>query len=204
MNAARPTRPTPLKMFDQPIQRKFCCPCIMPQNRGSQSESNMTGRVSHKPAGLVICQRAKMSACQIQAPATTTSHKPNVPSQASRIMPASSRSRFVASALAVCCANTICNGIFGTHITTASNTPNTPYSSAGIFLASRWTAHISMPPTMLATINQPLCRKKCPCCEIAVAELACVFSAVKDMAGKIAGCVWPRKGNLQLKNFNHG
>jgi hypothetical protein len=52
-------------------------------------------------------------------------------------MPASSRLRSVASACAVCCANTICNGMFGTNIATASSTPKMPYCSGGIFLFSR-------------------------------------------------------------------
>ena len=150
-------------MFDQPSQKKFCCPCITPQNIGSQNENNTTSSVIHNPAGFVICQRARMSACQTNAADDQRrSHSPNVPSHASRIMPASSRSRFVASALAVCCANTICNGMFGTNIATASNTPNTPYSAAGIFLFSRCTAYITTPPPTLAIISQPLCRKKCP------------------------------------------
>jgi hypothetical protein len=46
----------------------------------------------------------------------------------------------------------------------------------------------------LAIISQPLCRKNCACGEGAAAGLAGIFSAVKDMGGKIAGCARRRKG----------
>ena len=135
--AATAKRAPPFKILAQPIQKKFCCPCITPRNSGSQNESSTTATVIHKLTALGNFHAARICACQKNTAAAPSSTKPSVPSHASRIMPASWRSRFVASARAVCCAKTICNGIFGTHIATASITPNAPYSAAEIFLLNR-------------------------------------------------------------------
>ncbi len=60
-----------------------------------------------------------------------------VHSQPSRIIPASCRSRFVASAPAVCCAKTICSGMVGTHAVTISIVPKMLYSASGNFFGEQ-------------------------------------------------------------------
>ena len=96
----------------QPSHRKFCCPCKTPDKIGSHSEfNNTTKRVSHKAAGLVIPQRCRMAPCQTHTPMAPTSHKAVVPIHTNRIIPASSRRRLVARALAVWWAIAICRGM---------------------------------------------------------------------------------------------
>ena len=60
---------------------------------------------------------------------------------------------------------------------TISSVPKMAYSDSGTFLASRCTAHVKAPPRMLATISQPLWRKKVARCSRSVAGLVAVSSA---------------------------
>jgi hypothetical protein len=106
---------------------------------GSQKQSSTTTSVIHKPVSLGNFHMARIWACQSATTTVSTRVRPSVPNAASRIMPASARWRPVASARAVCWANTICSGMFGTHMATASITPKAPYSATEIFLLSKWT-----------------------------------------------------------------
>ncbi len=84
------------------------------------------------------------------------SHNTNVPIQINRIIPVNSRSRLFASALAVCCASTICNGIDGMTMAAPKQATKTPYSPGPMVLDKKWTAHMKTPPATLAIISHPL------------------------------------------------
>src|SRR5580765_4401533 len=61
------------------------------------------------------------------------------------------------SALAVCCAYIICNGIAGRTPFTMSNKTNALYSASGIFFESTCTPANNAPLTTVAAIIQVLC-----------------------------------------------
>ena len=89
-----------------------------------------------------------------------------VPRNTPRMTPANSRSCSGFSAAAACCMNTPCNPTAGIPICpmTYKSVVKAPYSSFGIRLAGMWQAYIIAPPSVVASIIQPLCRKKVMWC----------------------------------------
>ena len=127
---------------------------------GVHSENKITAITTASTAGLARCQPATIWLLKPNTATPPSAHRTKVPTHAARIIAVSCRSRFVASALAVWCVNTICSGIVGMRLTRENSVIKVPYSEGGILLESRCTAYISAPPAMVATISQPLCRKK--------------------------------------------
>ena len=93
--AATDNRPTALRIPAQPSQKKSCLPCNNPRNIGNQRDNNTTVIVIHRPAALGNFQADWISECHTAITTARMSAKPNVPNHASRIMPASARSRLV-------------------------------------------------------------------------------------------------------------
>src|SRR5207249_8053553 len=90
---------------------------------------------------------------------------------------------------------TICSGVCGTHIVSASSAPKIAYSFSGMTFEKKWTPYIIAPPATFANISQPLWRKNEACCDCV--DTAGAFSIVSaDMSvGQYA------KGAVQGSDF---
>ena len=150
------------------------------KHRQPERKQNHRHRDPQAPSRSSISSRQDVCLPDKHTPSATNSARPNVPSHASRIMPASCRSRFVASARAVCCANTICSGMFGTHIATASITPNAPYSAAGRFCFGEEMHHPHHPAAADVRDHQPAAlaeKRRVGDWEVVAAGWSGIFSA---------------------------
>src|SRR5437867_2962051 len=65
----------------------------------------------------------------------------------------------------------------GSNMATVRNAPKPPYSSSGMALARKCTAHIKTPPAMFASMSQPLWRKNDARCAVGVKGRFSTFSA---------------------------
>src|ERR1017187_2680384 len=172
----------------------------MPLNSGTHSENNNSSSVTHNPVASGRCQPATICFWNTKTDAAPTSHTMNVHNHASRIMPASCRSRPVASASADCWAKIICNGIVGRHATTISSVPKAAYCDLGTEsdLVRKCTPNVIAPPAMVAIISQPLCRKNAACGLWSTVGIVSVFAVDMSVGKYDAG---PVQGS-DFRKFN--
>src|SRR5580765_4283523 len=89
--------------------------------------------------------------------------------------------------------------MFGSSISSARNTPKTPYCPVSKNRLRKWTAHMKAPPPMLAIISQPLWRKNDE--RWAEAVRGTVSALAKDMGLQTSKYVFRTSNLFRLSTF---